>query len=40
MTARGSVIRLMEPAEANEFIETQYNTFRALVDELGMRIEG
>ena len=40
MTARGSVIRLMDPAEANEFIETQYNTFRALVDELGMRIEG
>jgi len=40
MTARGSVIRLMDPAEANEFIETQYNTFRDLVDELGMRIEG
>lgn len=40
MTARGSVIRLMNPEEANEFIETQYNTFRALVDELGMRIEG
>lgn len=40
MTARGSVIRLMEPAEANEFIQTQYETFRKLVDELGMRIEG
>jgi tripartite-type tricarboxylate transporter receptor subunit TctC len=40
MTARGSVIRLMDPAEANEFIQTQYETFRALVDELGMRIEG
>ena len=40
MTARGSVIRLMDPAEANEFIDTQYNTFRTLVDELGMRIEG
>ena len=40
MTARGSVIRLMNPEEANAFIEKQYNTFRALVDELGMRIEG
>ncbi|SHL86342.1 Tripartite-type tricarboxylate transporter, receptor component TctC [Roseovarius litoreus] len=40
MTERGSVIRLMDPAEANEFIETQYNTFRKLVDDLGMRIEG
>jgi tripartite-type tricarboxylate transporter receptor subunit TctC len=40
MTARGSVIRLMDPAEANDFIQTQYETFRALVDELGMRIEG
>lgn len=40
MEARGSVIRLMDPAEANAFIEQQYNTFRALVDELGMRIEG
>ncbi len=40
MTARGSVIRLMDPVEANEFIEGQYNVFRALVDELGMRIEG
>lgn len=40
MTARGSVIRLMDPVEANAFIEGQYNVFRALVDELGMRIEG
>ncbi|MDA7963459.1 tripartite tricarboxylate transporter substrate binding protein [Ruegeria sp.] len=40
MTTRGSVIELMDPAQANEFIETQYNTFRKLVDELGMRIEG
>lgn len=40
MTARGSVIKLMSPDEANAFIEGQYNTFRALVDELGMRIEG
>lgn len=40
MTARGSVIRLMDPVEANAFIIGQYNVFRALVDELGMRIEG
>lgn len=40
MTARGSVIRLMDPVEANAFIEGQYTLFRALVDELGMRIEG
>ncbi|MCC1491194.1 tripartite tricarboxylate transporter substrate binding protein [Cognatishimia sp. F0-27] len=40
MTARGSVIRLMDPVEANEFIQGQYNVFRKLVDDLGMRIEG
>ncbi|MCR9110919.1 tripartite tricarboxylate transporter substrate binding protein [Marivita sp. XM-24bin2] len=40
MEARGSVIELMDPEEANAFILEQYNTFRALVDELGMRIEG
>lgn len=40
MEARGSIIVLMNPAEAKEFIEQQYNTFRALVDKLGMRIEG
>ena len=40
MTARGSVIEVMSPEEANDFIETQYETFRALVDKLGMRIEG
>ena len=40
MTARGSVIDFMDPVEANDFIQTQYETFRALVDELGMRIEG
>ncbi len=40
MEARGSVIDLMSPEEANAFIQTQYETFRALVDELGMRIEG
>lgn len=40
MEARGSVIRLMGPVEANEFIQGQYNVFRTLVDKLGMRIEG
>ncbi|MGC3937390.1 Bug family tripartite tricarboxylate transporter substrate binding protein [Roseobacter sp. EG26] len=40
MTERGSVIELMSPEDANAFIEGQYNTFRKLVDELGMRIEG
>jgi hypothetical protein len=30
----------MSPEEANAFIQTQYETFRALVDKLGMRIEG
>lgn len=40
MTARGSVIRLMSPQEANSFILEQYQTFRRLVDDLGMRIEG
>lgn len=40
MTKRGSVIKLMDPVEANEFIQGQYEVFRALVDELGMRIEG
>lgn len=40
MTARGSVIELMNPEDANAFIEAQYTKFRALVDKLGMRIEG
>jgi len=40
MTARGSVIELMDPEAANAFITAQYEKFRALVDELGMRIEG
>ncbi|MEM9471071.1 MAG: tripartite tricarboxylate transporter substrate binding protein [Pseudomonadota bacterium] len=40
MEARGSVIELMNPKDANEFIRGQYTIFRALVDELGMRIEG
>ena len=40
MEARGSVIELMDPVAANEFIQGQYEVFRTLVDELGMRIEG
>jgi len=40
MEASGSVIRLMSPQESNDFIRDQYEVFRALVDELGMRIEG
>ncbi|SPH19750.1 hypothetical protein ASD8599_00485 [Ascidiaceihabitans donghaensis] len=40
MSARGSVIELMDPEEANAFIQGQYTIFRDLVDELGMRIEG
>jgi len=40
MTARGSVIRLMDPAESKEFIQNQYEVFRKLVDDLGMRVEG
>ncbi|MGF1445975.1 MAG: Bug family tripartite tricarboxylate transporter substrate binding protein [Pikeienuella sp.] len=38
MEARGSVIRLMDPAESQSFIQGQYEVFRGLVDELGMRI--
>ena len=40
MTSRGSVIELMDPASANDFIRGQYDKFRSLVDRLGMRIEG
>lgn len=40
LQARGSVIRLMNPEESKEFIWGQYNVFRKLVDDLGMRIEG
>ncbi len=40
MESRGSVIKLMSPEDANAFIKAQYKTFRALVDKLGMRIEG
>ncbi|MEL6374711.1 MAG: tripartite tricarboxylate transporter substrate binding protein [Pseudomonadota bacterium] len=40
MEARGSVIRLMDPAESKAFIENQYTIFRKLVDDLNMRIKG
>ncbi len=40
MEARGSVIELMSPEEGEAFIRGQYEVFRDLVDELGMRIEG
>jgi len=39
MTKRGSVIRLMDPAESKDFILGQYKTFSELVDKLGMRIK-
>ena len=40
MEKRGSVIELMSPAESRDFIQAQYETFRTLVDDLGMRVEG
>lgn len=39
MTKRGSVIRLMDPAESNAFIQNQFQTFSKLVNDLGMRIQ-
>ena len=40
MEERGSIIDVMSPEDANAFIQEQYEVFRALVDELGMRVEG
>ena len=40
MESLGSVIEFKDAAEAKKFIDGQYNTFRKLVDELGMRIKG
>jgi tripartite-type tricarboxylate transporter receptor subunit TctC len=40
MESLGSVIEFKDAAAAKKFIEGQYNTFRKLVDELGMRIKG
>ncbi|MEO0799619.1 MAG: tripartite tricarboxylate transporter substrate binding protein [Pseudomonadota bacterium] len=40
MQSRGSVIKLMDPAESKTFIDGQYKVFRQLVDDLNMRIQG
>lgn len=40
MQSMGSVIELMGPEESRDFIQKQYEVFRQLVDELGMRVEG
>ncbi|WP_439524992.1 Bug family tripartite tricarboxylate transporter substrate binding protein [Marivita sp.] len=40
MQSMGSVIDVMNPEEAIEFINGQYTVFKELVDELGMRVEG
>ena len=40
MEKRGSVIRLMNPEESNAFIQGQYEVFRKLVDDMGIRIKG
>jgi tripartite-type tricarboxylate transporter receptor subunit TctC len=40
MTSRGSVIQLMDPEASQTFIQEQYEIFRKLVDDLGMRIKG
>ncbi len=40
MEAAGSVIDLMNPEDSKNFIQDQYEVFRKLVDQLGMRIEG
>ncbi len=38
-TQLGSVPRILSPEETVEFVNNQYETFRELVDRLGMRIE-
>ena len=40
MSARGSIIELMNPEDANAFIQNQFEVFSALVKELNMGIEG
>lgn len=40
MEARGSVVQLMSPEEGKKFMIEQYETFKQLVDDLKMRIEG
>lgn len=40
MTSSGSIVELMSPEDASAFINRQYETFKKLVDKLGMRVEG
>lgn len=40
MTSRGSIIELMNPQDANAFIQNQFEVFSALVKQLNMGIEG
>lgn len=40
MQSRGSVVQLMSPEEGKKFMIEQYETFKKLVDDLNMRIEG
>lgn len=40
LTSAGSIVDLMSPEEAGEFIQRQYETFKNLVDKLDMRVEG
>ena len=40
MEARGSIIDVMSPEESLDFINTQYETFKAVVERLGMQVEG
>ncbi len=40
MKARGSVIKLMSPADGKQFMIDQYNTFKKLVEDLKMRVKG
>lgn len=39
MTSRGSIIELMSPEEAREFVDSAYEIFRALVLELDLEIQ-
>jgi tripartite-type tricarboxylate transporter receptor subunit TctC len=40
MESLGSVIKMMGPEESEAFIKGQYESFRAIVDKLGIRIKG
>lgn len=39
MTSRGSIVELMSPAEAREFVDSAYEIFRGLVVELDLEIQ-